>query len=265
MRCSFVDHLSREISITYPPQRIISLVPSQTELLFDLGLDDHIIGVTKFCIYPAKKVKNRAKVGGTKKLNIGLIDELHPDLIIANKEENELEQIQLLMQKFPVWVSDIANLADAIQMINDVGQLTNTVTKASAITSDIQNAFSTLSPIKKAFSVAYLIWQEPFMIAAKHTYIDDMLTRCGFANAFEQNRYPVVTHEDLIDANPDIVMLSSEPYPFKQKHVNLFQTILPQAKVILVDGEMFSWYGSRLLLAVDYFKQLIDNVSITRF
>src|SRR5476651_171659 len=119
----FNDQLHRPINLPAPPKRIISVVPSQTELLFYLGLDEEVIGITKFCIHPADKFKQTTKVGGTKDLNINLIKSLQPDLIIANKEENERSQIEELMTICPVWISDISNRDEALDMITQVGQL----------------------------------------------------------------------------------------------------------------------------------------------
>ncbi len=261
MYIKVIDQLSRKVLLTSVPKRIISLVPSQTELLFDLGLADNIIGLTKFCTRPAEQVKNKIRVGGTKQLNIPLIRSLKPDLIIGNKEENEREQIELLSGEFPVWMSDIADLDDALGMINGIGQITNTAAKATAIAAHVKAGFNTLVPSKKQKRVAYLIWKNPFMTAGKDTFIDNMLLRCGFLNVIQQQRYPRVTSADLQHVRPDVVMLSSEPYPFNQKHIQAFEELLPDARIILADGEMFSWYGSRLLLAPQYFKQLIADLN----
>ncbi|MDX2000885.1 MAG: helical backbone metal receptor [Chitinophagales bacterium] len=241
------------------PQRIVSLVPSQTELLFYLGLQDRIVGITKFCVHPADKVPQVPKVGGTKKLDLGIIQSLRPDLIIGNKEENEKEQIEQLMQQYKVWISDIANLEDALEMIGTIGGLTGTDEKCQQLVKQIKTAFENLVP-NGAKKVAYLIWRRPYMVAAKGTFINDMLQRCGWHNVFGHlGRYPEITPEQLHQAATELVLLSSEPYPFKEKHLHEIQAICPKAKVVLVDGEMFSWYGSRLLLAPSYFASLIDG------
>src|ERR1700754_4702801 len=117
------DQLNREVNLQGVPKRIISVVPSQTELLFDLGLDFEIIATTKFCVHPADKFKVTAKIGGTKRLEIPKIISLKPDLIIANKEENEREQLEELMQHFPVWIRDINDLPGALDMIKQVGEI----------------------------------------------------------------------------------------------------------------------------------------------
>lgn len=257
----FIDQLARTVNINFPPKRIVSIVPSQTELLFELGLDAEIVGITKFCNHPSAKVKNKVRVGGTKQLNIELIRSLNPDLIIGNKEENDRAQIEALMAEFPVWISDIDDLPGALRMINSIGAIVNRADEARLIANAISERFSDLLKLKaQTLRVAYFIWQKPYMVTAKQTFIDDMLQRCGFINVFEQQRYPQISESDLQVANPDVIMLSSEPYPFKDKHIARYKAIVPNARVILVDGEMFSWYGSRLLKSTAYFKQLIDSL-----
>lgn len=257
MQKSFTDQLGNEITINFPPKRIISVVPSQTELLFDLGLDKEVIGLTKFCIHPIEKFAERTKVGGTKKLNIDLIKDLKPDLIIGNKEENTQSDIEELAASFPVWMSDIFTLDDAIKTITQIGELVDRVPEASYLNHLINAGFTDLKTLalqnhidKK---VAYLIWRKPYMAAGKNTFIDDVLLTNGMTNVVSQQRYPQLSLEQLKTLNPEIVLLSSEPYPFGEKHIQEIQAVLPKAKIKLVDGEMFSWYGSRLVKAVQYF------------
>lgn len=257
----YKDQMNRRVDVPSIPERIISIVPSQTELLFDLGLDEEIIGITKFCVHPADKIKRRLKVGGTKKLNINQIKKLNPDLIIGNKEENEKDQIEELAQSFPVWMSDISNLHDAVDMIRKVGELVDKEEKAKLIASTIATSFDKLKIKSSSLKVAYLIWRKPYIVAGKGTFIDDMLKRCGLKNAFASERYPEVFPAQIVDANPDLVFLSSEPYPFTDRHVTEFQALVPDANIQLVDGELFSWYGSRLLQAPEYFKQLITSLN----
>lgn len=249
------------VDVLSVPKRIISIVPSQTELLFDLGLDEEVIGVTKFCTHPADKVKRKSKVGGTKSLNIAQIKKLNPDLIIGNKEENEKDQIEELAQNFPVWMSDISDLGDAVEMIRKVGQIVDREEKAIQITSSITTSFDNLNIKSSPLKVAYLIWRKPYIVAGKGTFINDVLKRCGLKNAFEIDRYPEVFPGQIVDANPDLVFLSSEPYPFTDRHLTEFQALVPDADIQLVDGELFSWYGSRLLQAPEYFKQLIASLN----
>ncbi|MGF7080753.1 ABC transporter substrate-binding protein [Mucilaginibacter sp. UYCu711] len=257
----FYDQLKRKIELPQVPTSIISVVPSQTELLFYLGLDEEVVGITKFCIHPADKFKSTIKIGGTKQLNIELIKELKPDLIIANKEENDQSQIEALTTLCPVWISDISNLDKAYDMILTVGGLVDRKSQAQSLVVDIKHQFKLFITPSLHFKTAYLIWRKPYMVAGRHTFIDDMLQKCGLINVFNSDRYPEVTPEMLIAANPEVVLLSSEPYPFTQKHVDDFKTLLPNATVILVDGEIFSWYGSRLLHGPAYFRRLIENIT----
>jgi ABC-type Fe3+-hydroxamate transport system substrate-binding protein len=258
----YIDQMERRVDLPFVPQRIISLVPSQTELLFDLGLDAEIIGVTKFCVHPADKIKPKIRVGGTKDIDIELIKELNPDLIIGNKEENQHEQIEELMQDFPVWMSDISNLEDALSMIKQVGQITGKESDASTLADQVNQQFNNLSIKGPGQRAAYFIWRKPYMAAGTGTFIDDMLSRCGFVNAFDETRYPKLDREQITAAKPDIILLSSEPYPFKDKHIEEFGSLLPHTRVKLVDGEMFSWYGSRLLYAPAYFRELMELISL---
>jgi ABC-type Fe3+-hydroxamate transport system substrate-binding protein len=256
----YYDQLNREIDLPTVPRRIISVVPSQTELLFYLGLDEEIIGITKFCIHPKDKFKSTPKIGGTKQLDIAKIIVLNPDLIIANKEENERGQLEELMQHFPVWISDIYDLAGALEMIERVGELVGKTTEANALNDTISRNFNELNISADGLRTAYFIWRKPYMLVGKNTFIDSMLQKCGLINAFGLERYPEVGEQLLREAKPDVILLSSEPYPFREKHIDELKAIVPSAIIKLVDGEMFSWYGSRLLEAPSYFAQLVKEL-----
>jgi len=240
------------------PQRIVSLVPSQTELLFDLGLDEQIVGVTKFCVYPAEKVKLKTKIGGTKNFDLTAIAALKPDLVIGNKEENYQAGIEALRARYRVWLTDIVTLEDALQMIEEVGALVGFAASAQLLSAHIQNAFAQLIPAPTPLPrVAYFIWRKPYMVAASGTFIDQMLQIAGFQNVFSAlNRYPAISVQQLQAVSPDLIFLSSEPYPFRQKHFAELQAICPNARVQLIDGELFSWYGSRLQYSAAYFRAL---------
>lgn len=231
--------------------KIISLVPSQSELLWHLGLRNELAGITKFCIHPDEMFRSITRVGGTKTVNIEKVREINPDLIITNKEENEKEQIETLQKEFKVHVTDIYNLHDALSMIETVGTLVNKTAEGKKLAGDIRTNFEALpcfSPRKKAI---YLIWKNPYMAAGKNTFIDDMLQRAGFENVVKTNRYPGFSLEEIEKLGPEIVLLSSEPYPFKEKHIADFRAM--GLKALVVDGEMFSWYGSHLLQSPQYF------------
>lgn len=267
MKKTFTDQLGNEITINYPPKRIISLVPSQSELLFDLGLNTEVIGITKFCIHPIEKFASCTKVGGTKKLRLDVIRDLQPDLIIGNKEENTRSEIEQLMQEFPVWMSDIETLEDSMKTIEQIGQLVDRSPEASYLNHLILAGFTDLQALALTKNinkrVAYVIWKDPYLMAGRNTFIDDIMRKIGLTNVIDIPRYPETTFASIADKNCDFVFLSSEPYPFKDKHIEEIQLALPHAKVMLVDGEMFSWYGSRLVKAINYFFHLQDEL-ITR-
>jgi len=257
----YTDQLGRVIELHDTPRRIISLVPSQTELLYDIGLNEEVIGITKFCVHPEHWFKTKTRVGGTKQLHLQKIKELRPDLIIANKEENVREQIEELAKDFPVWISDVNHLSDAIDMIESIGQITNNQSTANTIIDQIKTAFTQLQTLNSQLQTCYLIWKDPYMTVGGDTFINEMMKCAGFQNAFEsRQRYPEISIEQLQTIQCDYLLLSSEPFPFKQKHVDELQPLLPNTKIILVDGEMFSWYGSRLLKAPLYFQQLQNQV-----
>lgn len=248
--------MGNSLQLSRKPSRIISLVPSQTELLFDLGLDKEVVGITKYCIHPAHWQTQKTIVGGTKNFQIEAIDRLEPDLIIANREENTKEGIEGLRKKYTVWVSEIYTLEDSLQMIERVGALVDKIERSQYIVSEIRRGFETVQKLPSR-KVLYLIWRKPWMAAGQNTFINDMLSRIGLRNCLAKNsRYPELSNDEMISLNPEVVFLSSEPYPFKEKHLADLQSILPQSKIMLVDGEMFSWYGSRLAQSCAYFNEL---------
>lgn len=253
----FTDQTGRSISLNNYPQRIISLVPSQTELLFDLGLDKEVVGITKFCVHPDEWFRSKKRVGGTKQLKMDIIHQLQPDLIIANKEENVKEQVEELEKHYPIWVSDVNNLTAACEMIKQVGLITGKEQPANKMIIGIKENFTKLQTPTHKLQTIYLIWQNPYMTVGGDTFIHCMLEAAGLENIYaDQNRYPEITIEDLSIANCQLLLLSSEPFPFQQKHLDELQKELPDTTIVLVDGEMFSWYGSRLLQAPAYFRFL---------
>lgn len=253
------DQLKQPVNVSAQTKRIVSLVPSQTELLYDLGLDQEVVGITKFCIHPTEWRNRKTIIGGTKQFDFDAIHKLAPDLILGNKEENYREGIEMLKQKYPVWMSDIFILNDALNMIEQIGMLTHKKERAGQLVQEIQQQFTNI----KTFNgerVLYLIWRKPWMVAGANTFIDNMLSMSGLLNVVAQERYPELTAEVIKQLNPDFIFLSSEPYPFKEKHKAELQLILPNAEVVLVDGEMFSWYGSRMLKLPTYLHSLIHHI-----
>jgi ABC-type Fe3+-hydroxamate transport system substrate-binding protein len=256
----YTDQLGRLVELPATPRSIVSLVPSITELLYTLQLDDQVRGITKFCVHPESWFRPKTRVGGTKNINTTVIQQLQPDLIIANKEENVKEQVNELAKQFPVWITDVNNLEDALAMIEQLGTITGTLARATSLISEINSAFTQLQTTTYKPKTGYLIWRNPYMTIGNDTFIHDMLTRCGFSNSFgNTTRYPTVDTWQLSQC--DLLLLSSEPFPFQQKHIDELQPHLPNTKIVLVDGEMFSWYGSRLLQAPGYFSRLLESIA----
>ena len=256
------DQTGRLLDYLYEPKRIISLVPSQTELLYHLGLNEEVVGITKFCVHPQEWFHNKARVGGTKAIKIDTVHELRPDLIIANKEENVKEQVEELSKHYPVYISDVKNLQEAFEMIAQVGLITGKPDSGIELVEEVHRRFQRILPfasLEKPLRSAYFIWRDPYMVTGGDTFIHDMMRRCGLKNVFGNlERYPPVSISQLQELAPEILLLSSEPFPFKEKHIAELQPQLPQTKIILVDGEMFSWYGSRLLHAPEYFERVFS-------
>lgn len=255
-----IDQTGRYCHLPQLPRRMISLVPSITEYLAALGLTDEVVGITKFCIHPDSWFRSKPRVGGTKNIAIDRILALKPDLVIANKEENVRDQVLELASVVPVWVSDVNHLAAALDMMQSLGRITGKASRAADICREIETGFEALAqrpkPVQK---VVYLIWKDPYMTVGGDSFIHDLLTRCGFDNLFEeQQRYPQTDLNTIRQLQPDLLLLASEPYPFNERHLQALQPMLPGTRIQLVNGEYFSWYGSRLLQAPAYFQSLLN-------
>ena len=263
---TYHDQLNRAIELPGLPKRIVSLVPSQTELLYYLGLDEEVIGITKFCARPEEWLRKKTRVGGTKTVKTGVVASLQPDLIIANKEENTKEQIVELEKIAPVWISDVSNVEDALQMIQSIGGIVGKAKKAEALMHTIKKDFAELRSLAEQgpkIRTAYLIWKDPYMTVGSDTFIHDILKLCGLHNVFGgMDRYPAATIKELREKNAELVLLSSEPYPFTQNNIEELTKELPGTKILLVDGEIFSWYGSRMGQVLSYAKELLKQMRI---
>ncbi len=266
---TYSDQLGNSHTFESVPKRIISLVPSQTELLFDLGLEENLVGITKFCIHPYHLKSTKKIIGGTKKVHYEKIKLLQPDIIIANKEENTEEIVEELRKICTVWVTNILTIEDSLQMISDFGQLFNKRTEAQKWIDKIQFAltdFQNFIKDKEEQKVAYFIWANPYMVAGGDNFINEMLKLNKFVNIYDnhpkyEGRYPeIVIQKMRIQGDPDLILLSSEPFPFKDEHAFELGRFTHHAKTVFVDGEMFSWYGSRMAKAFDYFKKLHSNL-----
>jgi len=252
---TFIDDLGLACTLSYPPQRIISLCPSITETLFDLGLEKNIVGRTKFCIHPQDKVLSIPSIGGTKQVHYEIIDDLKPDLILCQKEENTSDIVYELRKKHPVFVADVNQYKEALRMIDQIGHITGKSQEAQAIIQDIQLKMSNLQILHGTF--LYFIWKNPWMVAGKNTYIDSILSLAGLTNSTSVSRYPSIElPSETQNINPDFIFLSSEPYPFQEKHIPEIQHHFPSTSIYCVDGEIFSWYGSRMRLICDYLNHL---------
>ena len=255
------DQIETVHDFTEIPNRIISLVPSQTELLYDLGLNEKIVGITKFCVHPKQLLSTKKIVGGTKKVNFEKIRALQPDIIICNKEENTQEMVEQLSKISKVWVTNIITIEDNFRMISDFGKIFDCKEKAQILNNKLNfalNDFKSFIANKPSCTVSYFIWKNPYMVAGSNNFINELLKLNKFYNIYDLGeRYPEIDLKNFSSGvNPDLVLLSSEPFPFKEQDAIEIATFSKSSKIIFVNGEMFSWYGSRLLHAFEYFKLL---------
>lgn len=259
MAKEFVDHLGRRVELkNFPPQRIISLCPSQTETLFALGLQKKVIGRTRFCVHPKPEINAIERVGGTKEVKYERIEALLPDLIVGEKEENTKVMVGELEKLAPVYITEVQTLSDAFQMVRDLGNLGGKSKVGEALAQRIESGIQSIRPFKEKIPCLYFIWRDPWMVAGANTFIDAILQLCGFENVAPKggSRYPELTPEFISNSGAACILLSSEPYPFQEKHFSEIKA-MTDVPVELVDGEMFSWYGSHLLEAVPYLKEKI--------
>jgi ABC-type Fe3+-hydroxamate transport system substrate-binding protein len=243
---TYIDQLGREVVLSEIPKRIICLVPSITELVAYFEMDNEVVGITKFCIYPASWFQSKERVGGTKNIDIDKVSSLHPDLIIGNKEENTKDDIDSLMAIAPVWMSDVNSIEDANNLVTSLAEIFNKEDKGHQLIGDLKKYFLSHASEGAGKSVLYFIWHSPGFVAGKNTYIDSYLTAIGYQNCVIMDRYPDISTLESLD--PDVVLLSSEPFPFNESHVAYYKELFPNAEIKLVDGERYSWYGVRTLL-----------------
>lgn len=260
MMVSHKDQMNFWVTVPERPQRIVSLVPSQTEFLYEIGLGDRVIGITNYCTHPKEWAEKKLRIGGPKDFSIDAIRLLNPDLIIANKEENHVDKILHLKKSYPVWISDVRNLEQALDMMRRIGVMVGRVKNAETVITKVRHNFQRILSLEKRINVAYFIWRKPYMSINYDTFIHAMLTTCGLNNCFSEQaaRYPVISESMLRKAAPELVILPSEPFPFTQKHADEIREIIPQTRFFLVNGEMFSWYGSRLIKSPPYYNKLIQ-------
>ena len=263
---TYTDSINREIEIPNAPQRIISLVPSLTELLHDMSLEPQILGVTKYCVHPIHYRITKTLVGGTKKVKYKEISALNPDFILCSKEENTPEMLAELEKIAPVYVSDVNSFEEALDLIKKLGIILNRRTEANHIIDRINfkyNEFRASIKDKEIIRVAYFIWADPLMVAGSNTFINDMLRICKFENGYanKKERYPVIKPKRMhVLANPKLLLFSSEPHDFTDEEVYDVLRSTKKTLTMYVDGEYFAWYGSRLVKAFEHFKQIRQKV-----
>jgi ABC-type Fe3+-hydroxamate transport system substrate-binding protein len=256
------DARGHSISLDSPPRRIVSLVPSQTELLAHLGLEAEIVGITRFCERPEHLQSDTTIVGGTKQVDAETVRALNPDLILANHEENTAEDVEALEAIAPVFVTEVKTVSGALDMIRTVGTLTGTTDQTSTLVGKIISRFESL-PDFAPLRAAYLIWREPYMTVGHDTFIHDVMQWGGLENAYgDRTRYPEVTLDALADQDLDVVLCSSEPFPFHQddQFTADLRDALSDTPVAVVDGQPFSWYGPRLLDTPAYLTNLRERL-----
>jgi ABC-type Fe3+-hydroxamate transport system substrate-binding protein len=280
---------SMDAPISEPPRRVVSLVPSVTESLFDLSLGSRLVGITDFCIYPEAGVANLPRIGGTKNLDIGRIIELSPDLVIANHEENRREDVDALQQAdIPVWVTFPKTVSDALNLLWNIMHVCDApvlVPRVRLIEQTLDWVFGiSRANEDHAARVFVPIWYDPLMTVNANTYVHDLLRVCGGLNVFAEperlyplkadlgeaeadpsgdrdTRYPRVTLDEVEAAQPDVILLPSEPFLFTEAHLPVFSQLeVPAARtgrIHLVDGTLLTWHGTRLAYALDQIPVLL--------
>jgi ABC-type Fe3+-hydroxamate transport system substrate-binding protein len=245
--------------------RIVSLCPSLTELVYDLGAGDALVGRTKFCRHPADRVAAVESVGGTKNPKVDRVVALRPDLVLLNEEENRREDAESLAAAgVPLHVSFPRDAWETAAMVRDIGAALRTPGAAEEIAGAIEARSARVRDAAATRVAAggrgprwtYLIWRRPWMAVNGDTFVHALLAQAGGENVFAAlpARYPEVTAEALAAADPDVVLLSSEPFPFADRHADELAaaTGLPRDRFRLVDGELLSWHGSRTVAGVAY-------------
>ena len=253
----FQDAHNRCLSLPHVPQRIISLVPSITETVFTLGAGARVVGVTSYCTHPPDGVASVTQVGGTKDPNLETIERLEPDLIIINDEENRKEDFQALVERdFPVYVTAPRTVAEGIRLVEQLGPVVGCQEQAQMLAESLWQPYqAATNACKEAerLRVFCPIWRKPWMSFNHETYSDDMLRCCGGENVLQTKgeRYFSLSLDEVAAADPHIVLLPSEPYPFAEKHFIHLEPLKKTAAgrgghFYCVDGMALCWYGPRI-------------------
>lgn len=252
--------------------RIVSLCPSLTELVFDLGHGDELVGRTKFCIHPADRVGAVEKVGGTKNPKLERIIELAPNLVLLNEEENRREDAEALRAAgVQCHVSFPHTALETADMVRSIADAIDAKADGERIARDIETRHNRV--VKSAadrapVSYAYMIWREPWMTLNADTFVSALLGDAGGRNAFASavDRYPAISPADLTSQSPDVVLLSTEPFPFQPKHAEELARLtgIDRERFEIVDGELLSWHGSRTPAGIDYAEQVVERARARR-
>ena len=258
MSARLVDAAGTEHTPVSGSPRIVSLVPSITELVSDLGLADAIVGRTGFCIHPRETLRAVPKVGGTKDVDLGAVRALSPTHVIVNVDENRKEDARALAGFVPTLVvtHPLAPL-DNLALYRLIGGIFGREREAEALCRRFEGEHAALQSASAAFSperVLYLIWKKPWMTVSRDTYVSRMLAMVKWETVPEtsEDRYPTISLDDPALSETPVVLLSSEPYRFRELHLDEVRKRLPGRSVALIDGEMTSWYGSRAIKALGY-------------
>jgi iron complex transport system substrate-binding protein len=254
------DARGREVCLSAPPRRIVSLVPSTTETLFALGLGERVVGVTRFCVHPAALLKDRVKVGGTKDLELARLEALDPDLVVGNVEENTPAMFEEIEARWPLYAAMPRTVDEALADLEGMGGLLGAGEAAASHRARIEAARARLreAAAGRRWGFTYLIWRRPWMAASGDTFISAMLSEAGGVNAFADHprRYFELSPEEM----RGLALLSSEPFPFADKHRReLAEAGIPLERSALIDGEYCSWHGVRMAAAFDYLRGLLER------
>jgi ABC-type Fe3+-hydroxamate transport system substrate-binding protein len=264
-----VDAFGRSLTVRQRPERIVSLVPSLTEALFAFGLEQEIVGVTRFCVEPRRGVAGKAKVGGTKALDVAKIKALKPDLVVASAEENSPADVaQLIDHGCPVFVTLATSVEGAIQLLRQLATITDTTAAAGPIIQEAKEALASMVAAgigQERVRVFCPIWRNPYMTCGSATYTGDLINSCGGRNVFgeRQERYPHLELAEMAVLDPQVILLPSEPYRFTERHKADFGafaevTAVKNGHIFLVDGRTVTWYGPRIARSLSEVKRLLD-------
>lgn len=262
---SIRDARGREIDFPQPPKRVVSLIPSITESLFDLGLGDRVAGVSKYCIFPEAETGKKPKIGGQKNPDFDAIAALDPDLVIVNEEENKPEHIEYFIERYRTYVTYPRKFVDAATLLDEIGVLFGVTSQTKKMAETIREVASNVSNKKRPVKTLYLIWRNPWMSINRDTFIDDLLGLFGLQNVFSDRpeRYFEVSAEEIAAAKPELILLPNEPYHFLEKHKSEFVTLdipaVANRNIRTVDGTYFCWYGTRSARAGEYIKTVVGS------